>query len=51
MRLIGTFGRTILNYKKEFLNICMNLIKEVTNFETNVSTNGGTSDGRLWQKL
>ena len=29
----------------------MNSIKEVTNFETNVSTNGGTSDGRFMAKI
>ena len=44
-------GEPFLTTRKEFLNICMNSIKEVTNFETNVSTNGGTSDGRFMAKV
>ena len=44
-------GEPFLTTRKEFLNICMNSIKEVTNFETNVSTNGGTSDGRFMAKI
>ena len=33
------------------MNICKESIKDVTNLETNVSTNGGTSDGRFMAKI
>ena len=44
-------GEPFLTTRKEFLNICKNSIMEITNFETNVSTNGGTSDGRFMAKI
>ena len=44
-------GEPFLTTKKEFLDICKDSIMEITNFETNVSTNGGTSDGRFMAKI
>ena len=44
-------GEPFLTTKKEFMNICKDSIMEITNFETNVSTNGGTSDGRFMAKI
>ena len=33
------------------MDICKESIKEITNFNTVVSTNGGTSDGRFMAKV
>ena len=44
-------GEPFLTTKNEFLDICKESIKDVTNLETNVSTNGGTSDGRFMAKV
>ncbi len=44
-------GEPFLTTKNEFLDICKESIKDVTNLDTNVSTNGGTSDGRFMAKV
>jgi succinyl-diaminopimelate desuccinylase len=44
-------GEPYLTTKKEFINICKDSIKDVTDLETIVSTNGGTSDGRFMAKV
>ena len=44
-------GEPYLTTKKEFINVCKDSIKDVTDLETIVSTNGGTSDGRFMAKV
>jgi len=44
-------GEPYLTTKKEFIDICKESVKDVTNLETTVSTNGGTSDGRFMAKV
>jgi succinyl-diaminopimelate desuccinylase len=44
-------GEPYLTTKKEFINICKDSIKDITDIETTVSTNGGTSDGRFMAKV
>ena len=44
-------GEPYLTTKKGFVDICKESIKDVTNLETIVSTNGGTSDGRFMAKV
>jgi succinyl-diaminopimelate desuccinylase len=44
-------GEPYLTTKKEFIDICKDSVKGVTNLETTVSTNGGTSDGRFMAKV
>jgi len=44
-------GEPYLTTKKEFIDICKDSVKDVTKFETTVSTNGGTSDGRFMAKV
>ena len=44
-------GEPFLTTEKEFMNICKESIKKVTQLDTVVSTNGGTSDGRFVAKV
>ena len=44
-------GEPFLTTEKKFMNVCKESIKEVTELETVVSTNGGTSDGRFMAKV
>ena len=44
-------GEPFLTTEKEFMNICKDSIKSVTQLDTVVSTNGGTSDGRFVAKV
>ncbi len=44
-------GEPFLTTNKYFMNICKQAIKEVNGLNTNVSTNGGTSDGRFMAKI
>ena len=44
-------GEPYLTTKKEFVEICKDSIKDITNLETIVSTNGGTSDGRFMARV
>tara|TARA_Y100000022_G_scaffold169871_1_gene155603 strand:+ start:64 stop:1206 length:1143 start_codon:yes stop_codon:yes gene_type:complete len=44
-------GEPFLTTEKKFMNICKESIKNVTQLDTVVSTNGGTSDGRFVAKV
>ena len=44
-------GEPFLTTDRKFMNVCKESIKEVTDLETVVSTNGGTSDGRFMAKV
>ena len=44
-------GEPFLTTKKEFMNICKESIRNVTQLDTVISTNGGTSDGRFVAKV
>ena len=44
-------GEPFLTTERKFMNVCKESIKEVTELDTVVSTNGGTSDGRFMAKV
>ncbi len=44
-------GEPFLTTDRRFMDICKESIKEITHFNTEVSTNGGTSDGRFMAKV
>lgn len=44
-------GEPFLTTDRRFMDICKESIKEITSFNTEVSTNGGTSDGRFMAKV
>tara|TARA_B100001093_G_C26790531_1_gene998763 strand:- start:132 stop:1271 length:1140 start_codon:yes stop_codon:yes gene_type:complete len=44
-------GEPYLTTNHEFIDICKDSIKEKTNINTLISTNGGTSDGRFMAKV
>ena len=44
-------GEPFLTTERKFMNICKESIKDVTNLDTVISTNGGTSDGRFMSKV
>ena len=44
-------GEPYLTTNHEFINICKDSIKEITDIKTQISTNGGTSDGRFMAKV
>ena len=44
-------GEPFLTTDRKFMNICKESIKDVTQLDTVVSTNGGTSDGRFMAKV
>ena len=44
-------GEPFLTTERKFMNICKESIKDVTELDTVVSTNGGTSDGRFMAKV
>jgi succinyl-diaminopimelate desuccinylase len=44
-------GEPFLTRNNEFIDICKQSIKNVTNLDTEISTNGGTSDGRFMAKV
>ena len=44
-------GEPYLTTERRFMDACKESIKEVTDLDTVVSTNGGTSDGRFMAKV
>ena len=44
-------GEPFLTTEREFMDICKESIKDVTELDTVVGTNGGTSDGRFMAKV
>ena len=44
-------GEPYLTTERRFMDVCKESIKEVTDLDTVVSTNGGTSDGRFMAKV
>ena len=44
-------GDPYLTLKSEFLDICSETIEEILTIKPNISTDGGTSDGRFLAKI